>query len=119
MTATATVGRFVEFEGAPLSPREIRLARVACLDGTQCAFVPAGEIDAYIAERYPLPRESKPREEPDTFLDVWKYEHGQLWCRGRHSQQWEPQALGVANDGNREAISKVLADPTVYVEVEA
>lgn len=118
MSATALNEKVVgvDFEGVPMSPREIHIARCAFVDGQANDFVPLSERAEYVAERYPLPRTSKPREEPDEFGD-WKYEHGQLWYRRRHSQQWEPQALGVANDGNREAISKVLADPVVYVEV--
>lgn len=106
------------FEGQTMSPREIRLAREAFFAGMANDFVPITERREYVAERYPLPRTSKPREEVDTAGDSWKWEKGRLWWRDQTDteKEWRTH-VPIMNDGNREAISKVLADPVVYVEV--
>lgn len=92
-------------------------------NGTPLVVGVASLRSARAATEYPLPKITKPNEQPDAEGNLWRFTHRleiafleSVPKGGRGHGEWCAASASLVNRSTASAIAKVLAVPTIEVE---
>jgi hypothetical protein len=118
-----------DFDGTPMTKREVLIARAASNNAIDWLLASAPELTwhrargrEYAEQRYPLPKVTRPRVVRDRFGEKWRVapESGEThleWQDRNNDTRWEKKLGNLVVTFDRVALwADLLANPTEEVE---